>query len=221
MKITSCSLLAMIATCAAGAAHADGKFAITVGGGSPGATIEGQYAVTDNFQIRGGVNYFGFDAGFDSDNNSYSGEFEFSGGGLFGDFHPFGNSFFVSGGAFLGTKNVGLMIESGENLVINGVTYTPAQYGTVIGDADYQEIAPFIGLGFDTTFTSDNPWGFHALAGAAFFGSGDVSMMATGGTLSNDPIITNEVDEQEMELEQDIEDYQVYPIIQLGISYKF
>ena len=203
------------------AAQAETGLAVTLGGGSPGGTIEAQYAFTENFQLRAGYNYLKFGGDFTSDENDYTGDLDFSGGGLFADYHPFGNSFFVTGGAYIGNKAVELEIRPNENLVINGVTYGPDEYGTVFGEASFEEVAPFIGLGFDTTFTSDGPLGFQVLAGAAFFGSGTVTLLSRGGTLSDDPIITDEVDRQSAELQDDIADYKYYPIVQAGISYRF
>lgn len=221
MNIWKMAAMAAISASLAGVAQAEGNLAVTLGGGSPGGTIEAQYAVTQHFQIRGGYNYLQFGGDFAADDNDYTGDLDFSGGGLFADYHPFGNSFFVTGGAYIGNKAVELEIRPNENLVINGVTYGPAEYGTVIGEASFQDVAPFIGLGWDTTFTSDGPIGFQILAGAAYFGSGDVSLLARGGTLSNDPIIVDEVAKQSDELQSDIEDYKYYPIIQAGISYRF
>ena len=107
------------------------------------------------------------------------------------------------------------------NLTISGVTYTSDQYGSLNGKAEFADAAPFIGLGYNNTFTTDGAWGVQALLGAAFFDSGNVSLKATGGTLSTDPVIVQEVEEQRVELEKDIEDFQLYPIAQIGLSYRF
>ena len=221
MKFWKLATFAVAMTALASAARAEGNLAVTLGGGSPGGTIEAQYALTQHFQIRGGYNYFNYGGDFSADDTDYTGDLDFSGGGLFADYHPLENSFFITGGVYIGNKSVELEIRPNENLVINGVTYTPTEYGTVFGEASFEDIAPFIGLGIDTTFTSDGPFGFQLLAGAAYFGSGQVNLLARGGTLSNDPIITNEIAEQSDELEGEIEDYKYYPIIQAGISYRF
>ncbi len=221
MKKLTLSLAAIAILAGAAQANAQENFAVTIGGGTPGGTLEGQYRLNDTFQVRGGVNYFNYDADFNADDTDYTGDLEFSGGGLFVDAHPFDNSFFVTGGAYIGKKAVDLEITSGENLVIGGVTYTPADYGTVVGEAEFEDIAPFLGLGFDTTFTGNSSWGFQLIAGAAYFGSADIELMSVGGTLSDNPIIVDEVERQRVELENEVEDYKIYPILQAGLSYRF
>ena len=77
------------------------------------------------------------------------------------------------------------------------------------------------GFGFDTTFTGSGHWGFHILAGAAVFGSGDVTLDAVGGTLSNDPVLQAELAREIQEIEDEIEDYELWPVVQVGLSYRF
>lgn len=99
--------------------------------------------------------------------------------------------------------------------------FTPDQYGRLEGDVSFDDVAPFIGLGFDTTFEGDGHWGFSILAGAAVFGSGDVTLEAIGGTLSNDPTLQAELLNEVEEIEQEIEDYELWPVVQVGLSYRF
>jgi len=202
-------------------AIAEGDFAITGSAGTMGGAVEGQFQVNDYFQLRAGVNYLAFDESIDVDDISYDGELDFSGLGAFVDFHPLGNSFFVTGGAYAGGKSIDLAASSAVPVEIGGVIFTPDQYGRLEGDVSFDDVAPFIGLGFDTTFEGDGHWGFSILAGAAVFGSGDVTLEAIGGTLSNDPTLQAELLNEVEEIEQEIEDYELWPVVQVGLSYRF
>ena len=204
-----------------GAAHADGDFALTGGIGTAGGTLEGQYRVSDNFQLRGGVNYLKFDNEVDVDDINYDGDLDFSGLGAFVDVHPFGGSFFISGGAYIGDKTFDFTATSTQSVDIGGMVFTPAEYGRLEGDTVWEDVAPFLGIGFDNTFHGSGQWGFSIVGGAALFGSGDVDLQSVGGTLSNDPILTAELQAEITEIEQEIEDYELYPILQLGLSYRF
>ena len=200
---------------------ADGNFAVTGGVGTMGGAVEGQFEVNDFVQLRAGANYLAFDETIDSDDISYDGELDFSGFGAFVDVHPFGGSFFVTGGAYAGGKSIDLIASSDLSVEIGGAVFTPAEYGRLEGDVSFDDIAPFVGLGFDTTFEGSGNWGFNVLAGAAMFGSGDVSLEAVGGTLSNDPFLQTQLDQEIQSIEEEIEDYEFWPVVQVGLSYRF
>ncbi|MEO1553847.1 MAG: hypothetical protein AAFR82_07905 [Pseudomonadota bacterium] len=204
-----------------GVAVADGDFAVSGGIGTMGGAVEGQIQVNEYFQLRAGANYLAFDEDIDVDEITYEGELDFSGLGAFIDVHPFKNSFFVTGGAYAGGKSIDLTASSTVPVEIGGVVFTPAEYGRLEGDVSFDDVAPFVGLGFDTTFEGSGNWGFHILAGAAVFGSGDVSLEAVGGTLSNDPFLQAELQNEIADIEEEIEDYELWPVVQLGLSYRF
>ncbi|MEM9571023.1 MAG: hypothetical protein AAF996_06130 [Pseudomonadota bacterium] len=213
--------LALATTGMCGISSAQGDFAITGGVGTMGGAVEGQFQVNDYFQLRVGANYLSFDADIDVDDITYDGELDFSGLGAFVDVHPFGNSFFVTGGAYAGGKDIDLTASSTVAVEIGGVVFTPAEYGRLEGDVSFDDVAPFLGLGFDTTFEGSGHWGFHILAGAAVFGSGDVTLEAVGGTLSNTPALQAELAREIQEIENEIEDYELWPVLQVGLSYRF
>lgn len=218
---TKLALLVLAATGMTGMACAQGDFAVTGGVGTMGGSVEGQFQVNEYFQLRAGANYLTFDADIDVDDITYEGEPDFSGFGAFVDVHPFGNSFFLTGGAYAGGKEIDLLASSTVAVDIGGVTFTPAEYGRLEGDVAFDDVAPFLGLGFDTTFTGSGHWGFNIMAGAAVFGSGDVTLDAVGGTLSNDPILQAELAREIQDIENEIEDYELWPVVQLGLSYRF
>ena len=216
-------LAALVVTSAglSSAAYADGEFAITGGIGTIGGAIEGQVELNDLIQLRAGANYLAFDENIDVDDITYDGELDFSGFGAFVDVHPLGNSFFLTGGAYAGGKDIDLVASSTVPVEIGGVVFTPAEYGRLEGDVSFDDFAPFVGLGFDTTFEGNGNWGFNIVAGAAMFGSGDVTLDAVGGTLSNDPILQAELAREIQDIENEIEDYELWPVVQLGLSYRF
>jgi len=215
------TFLALAAFSISGLASAEGNFAITGGLGTMGGAVEGQVKVNDLIQFRAGANYLTFDETIDVDEISYDGDLDFSGFGAFVDVHPFGGSFFVTGGAYAGDKTIDLLATSDMSVEIGGQTFTQAEYGRLEGDVAFDDVAPFIGAGFDTTFQGGGNWGFHILAGAALFGSGDVTLDAVGGTLSNDPILQAQVAQEVQDIEDEIEEYELWPVVQIGLSYRF
>jgi hypothetical protein len=195
---------------------------VAVGGsiGTTGASVEAQVRVVPGIHLRGGYNYFEYEADDTYDDIAYVGDLDLSTIGAFVDWHPFGNSFFLSGGAFIGEKGLALTATPTANVEIGSQTFTPAQVGTLNMAADLEETAPFVGLGWDTTF--ENPGlAFRFLAGAMFTGSPQVSLTSTGGSLSNDPNLQAQLAQEEQTLQDDINDYEIYPVVQAGITYSF
>lgn len=212
------AVLTLAGAATAGAAQAQ----IAVGGsiGSAGASAEAQLKVAPGVNIRGGYNFLQYGAGDTYDGVAYDGDLDLTTLGAFVDVHPFGNSFFITGGAYFGEKTLDLLATPTQNVQIGSQTYTPAQVGTLGLAADLEDTAPFIGLGWDTTF--ENPGiGFKFLAGAMFTGTPQVNLTATGGTLSNDTNFQTQLAQEEQNLQDEINDYEIYPVVQLGVTLGF
>ena len=205
-------------TAAAGAAQAQ----VAIGGsiGTTGATVEAQVKVLPGLHLRGGYNYFQYEADDTYDDIAYEGDLDLNTLGAFLDFHPFGNSFMITGGAYFGEKSLNLTGTPTSNVEVGSQTFTPQQVGTLRMQADLEDTAPFIGLGWDNTF--ENPGiGFKFIAGAMFTGSPQVNLTASGGTLSNDPNFQTQLAQEEQNLQDDVDDYEVYPVVQAGLTFSF
>lgn len=199
----------------------DPAVAIDVTAGTSGVGAEAQFALGSIFVLRGAIDTLGFDLDETYDDVAYSGRFDFDTLGAFVDLHPLANGFFISGGAYVGQRNIGLNATPSAPVSLGGQTFTPAQVGTLTGEIKLQDVAPFAGLGFDNTFTRTSRWGFRALAGVAWSDKPEVGLSASGGTLSNDPTFRARLADEARAIQSDVEDYGFYPIVQLGLNYKF
>jgi hypothetical protein len=214
------TLLGLTLGCAAVAGAANAQVAVGGSIGTTGATLEAQVKVAPGIKLRGGYNYFQYEADDTYDDIAYEGDLDLSTFGAFVDVHPFGNSFFLSAGAYMGEKGLNLSGTPTGNVEIGNQTFTPAQVGTLNMTADLEDTAPFAGLGWDTTFENTG-WGWRFLAGAMFTGSPQVNLTASGGSLSNDPAFLAQVEEEEQNLQDDIDDYEIYPVVQAGLTFSF
>lgn len=209
---------AIAGAAAAGAAQA--QIAIGGGIGTTGATIEAQMKIIPGVVLRGGYNYLQYEADDTFDDIAYQGDLDLNTLGAFVDLHPFGNAFFITGGAYFGKKELDLNAAPTANVQIGSQTFTPAQVGTLNMTGDLKDTAPFVGLGWDTTFENTG-LGFKFVAGAMFTGSPQVNLVSTGGSLSNDTNLQAQLALEEQNLQDDIDDYKVYPVAQLGLTYSF
>ena len=119
-----------------------------------------------------------------------------------------------------GEKTLDLFATPTANVEIGNQTFTPAQVGTLNMKGDLEDTAPFLGLGWDSSFDTKG-LSFRFIAGAMFTGTPDVSLTASGGTLSNDSNFQAQLAQEEQNLQSDVDDYEIYPVVQLGLNWAF
>lgn len=211
---------------ASGAQAQDGRFALGGNVGTTGLGIEAQFMVNRNVTLRGGFDSLKFDEEVEGDAILYDGELDFSTGGAFVDWHPTGGAFFLSGGAYFGERSLGVSgaPAAGTTVEIGDDTFTAAQAGTLKGELDFGGTAPFIGLGWNNTFTRDRRVGFKFLVGAAFGSDPEASLARVGGsTLSptDQTRLETALAEEEVEIEDEADGYTAFPVVQLGLTFRF
>ena len=206
----------------AGAADAQtSRFAVGVQGGTPGVGGTVSFMVSDYITLRGSYDRLSLDRDDTYDGIDYSGEADFNSPGAFVDLHPFRNAFFVSGGAYFGDRTVDIASTPKRPVSIGGVTFTPEQVGTLNGSLELEGTAPFVGLGFDNTFSSGGHWGWRVLVGAAFGDDPQVDLNASGGTISDTPQFQAQLALEEAEIQEEADDYNILPVLQVGLNYRF
>jgi hypothetical protein len=218
--ITLAALAAGAAATGAGMAEAQG-FALSGGIGTTGASVEVQTEVTPYVQLRGGYNYLQYGADDTYDGVAYNGDLNLTTWGAFIDLRPFGNAFIVTAGAYIGDKTLDLGAMPTSNVQIGNQTFTPAQVGALHLNGDLKDNAPFVGLGWDTTFQGDSRIGFKLIAGAMFTDSPRIDLTSTGGSLSNDANFQTQLGIEEQNLRDDIDKYKAYPVLEAGLSFRF
>lgn len=196
------------------------RLAIGISVGTAGVGPEIQYRIHPRIVLRGGYSYLKFGVDDEYDDVEYDADLNTSSFVAAVDVHPFKGSFFLSGGAYIGGKSVDLEARPDSDVEIGDETFTPAEVGTLRGEAELKTLAPFAGLGFDNTYRGGRI-GFKAMAGVMFTGSPEASLSSSGGTLSSDPTLRAALREEEQSLEEDIEDYKLYPLLTLGATYRF
>jgi hypothetical protein len=214
----------------AGTGAANAQLAIGASIGTGGISGEAQVKVAPWLQLRGGYNYFQLEHDDTLDGVAYDGDLDLTSFGAFADLHPFSNSFVISGGAiaFQGDNFLDATATPTQNVEIGDQTFTPAQVGTLGLQAAFEkDIAPYIAIGWDTTNSGDpnqkggGGIGFKLLLGAIFTGSPQVDLTSSGGTLSNQPAFQQEVQEEETNLQGDLDDYEILPNVQVGLTFAF
>lgn len=212
------AMLSLALTSAAGAGSAQTAASVHVG--TAGAGAEVKMALGPSFVVRVGVDRLRHDFDQTYSGVDYGAELDFDTVGGFIDLHPFRNAWFVSGGAYLGARELRLEAQPVIPVEIGGAMFTPQQVGKLTGAAALSDTAPFVGLGFDNTFTGRWRVGVRALIGVAVGESPNVTLTSQGGTLSDNAAFRQRLDAEAARIEEEA-DYGLFPIAQIGLSYRF
>lgn len=199
-----------------------GDFSLGGSASTLGFGAEAGYAFNDRFGARLGGYAFSFDRDGEENGIEYEGELDLSNIGVFVDWHPFAGALRVSGGWFATDNNlVGTGVPGpGGTFDIGGFTFTEAEVGTLGATADLGSSAPFLGAGW-VWGRADGGLAWSLDLGILFQDSPDIDLTSTGGTLSDEPELQAALREEEIELEDDLDKYDLYPVISFGLSWRF
>ena len=207
------AVIVVAGLCLTGFADEEGaaRFGIGIKAGTPGAGVELSMPFTSNFGGRLGFNYFTYSYDTTQEGIDYDADLTLLSIAALIDWHPTGGSFRVSGGVIYNGNEV--EGKASGDLKIGENEYTDVKAKAKV---DFDDIAPYVGIGWDTSFGAERQWGFICDIGVIYHGTPNVSFTATGTGI--DPA---DVQEEKKELEDNIEDFRFYPVITLGLIYKF
>lgn len=193
---------------------------LSVGTMGPGGQVS-WLLVPGKLSVRVAANAFNYNHDTTSDNIDYTGKLKLKSELLLLDWHPFEGRFRFTGGMVANGNKFDLAAKpNGGTYEINGKTYTAAQVGTLAAKVDFPSTAPYLGIGWgDSTQTA----GLHFIGdiGVIAQGSPKAKLTAAGGTLSNDPTVQADLKQAEADLQTKLNDFKFYPLVQVGIAYRF
>lgn len=177
--------------------------------------------VMDNLNLRAGVQGIAYDYDDTYAGNDYEAELEFFSGMLLADYFPLSNNFRITGGIMLNQNEVTLdAIPTNGTYNVGGYTYPAYLVGSLKGTIDFNTVAPYLGLGYGGHFGNSDNWGFFMDIGILFQGSPNIEYTATG-PIANDPTFQARLEQERLDLEEDIDEYEYYPVISMGVIYRF
>jgi hypothetical protein len=100
---------------------------------------------------------------------------------------------------------------------INGVPY---KLDSVNGTLKFNSVAPYLGLGWDTTFGDDDSWGLTFDVGVLYHGSPELQISASGPDASL-PNFSSDLEQERLDLQNDLADFRFWPVVSAGFLYQF
>lgn len=155
-----------------------------------------------------------------SDDIDFDGRVRTRSVGAMVDVYPFGGGFRISGGFRINGNKATLTATPTTNTTIGARTVSPTQVGTLRARYRVRDWAPALTVGYAGDLAPRLSFGVEA--GALYHGAPRItSLRSQGGTLSGDPGFAVDLENERMLIENDIDDYKFYPVVQASLAYRF
>jgi len=210
--------LAALALCTCGIASAD--FGVGLKAGTLGVGVEGRWSFLPWLDVRVGAN------GYDYDDDGSQAGINYDATFALDTFYATGNlrvplsPFRLTAGAFdnrneflLGSRDTG-----GADFNIGGTSFSPADVGTVNAVASFDDISPYLGVGYDVEIFGKV--GFNLDFGVLWQGTPTVSIQADG-LAADQQVFQDALELERLELEDELNDFKAWPVVSLGFVYNF
>jgi hypothetical protein len=203
---------------AASAAQADHNLWMGVKAGSLGFGVEGAWRPIPWFDVRIGANQFTYD-----DTGSQAGvnyDAELSLDTVYGTANfrfPLSPMRFTVG-AFSNGNELLLTSLDANAIEIGGIVYPGDAVGQLRSVTSFDSMSPYAGVGFD--FDIIDKIGLNLDFGVLMQGDPEVTLGADG-ILASDPLFLEQLEAERQELEAEMEDYKIWPVVSVGFTYKF
>lgn len=194
---------------------------IGVRGGTLGVGGEIAKLVNSHIGLRVGANFISHTFSKSQSDIDFDVTLKFKGvSGLVDLFPSARGSFHFTGGIMSAPADVAAVGKpTGTTYTINDVDYTAAQVGTLTGTAKWPSASAYAGLGWGTPAARHGALKLVFDLGAVF-GKPTIAMNATGAAASQ--ALASDINAQVAKTQKDVDKYaKVYPVISLGLVYRF
>lgn len=214
------ALLAMVAAFALPGAAQASDFGLEAHASTLGIGGELNYSLNSYFTTRLDFNRYNYNYTGTKEQIDYNFDLHLKSYSLMLDWHPFAGMFRVTGGYFSNKNEIDAVAVPQGSYTINGHTYTAAQVATLYGTIGFNSSVPYFGIGWSTLGSTDTGLGVSLDLGVLMQGSPKVNLYATGSA-STQPQFKSDLAAEQAKVQDDVNNYKTYPVVTLGISYRF
>jgi hypothetical protein len=214
--VKNAAVVAVLATMMVGTAQAQEMY---VHGGSLGAGVGAALPLSSWAGVHAEFEGFGLSHSVNVNENEYDGHLKLLQGGLYLDLFPFSSSGFrVTAGALINDDELSAhAVPNAQGNYKIGDDYVPAVADAPSATVTLPRVMPYLGIGYGHKPVSKG-FGLTFDLGVAY---------GRPRTTYNVPAIYSmfttqaNIDEQERKISDKVERYKVYPVLQIGVSYRF
>src|SRR5215467_4706575 len=198
---------------------------------------EAAIPITDNMDIRGGFNAFGYSRNFDKDGVAYTGQLSFRSIEAHYDWFPFAGSFHLSPGVLVYNGNkvtANAAVAGGQSFDLNDTTYVSDPNNPIHGNGkiDFKKVAPTFTVGWGSLLPKNGRhWSIPFEIGVAYQDAPRATLALSGGAcdstgvfcqdINSDPTFQSNVQAEQDKLNKDMSSFKFYPLISVGFGYRF
>ncbi|MEM8960605.1 MAG: hypothetical protein AAGD38_03930 [Acidobacteriota bacterium] len=232
MSANKC-LVAFAALFVAMALPVSAEFAVGAKVGTIGVGAQLAFG-TDVFQGRLVAATFDYDdIEINTENVDYDGTAELTNFLTTLDWYPGGSGFRISVGLMFNDNRI-VGRASVRQLLIDALGFIPPEVnglslGTLEATAEGEDIAPYVGIGFGNPLGGRSQWQLDVDLGVAYWGEPEVTLELRDSDIldlvslvpGGDQLIADALEEERQNLEEEVEEYTWYPVVAVGLSYRF
>lgn len=197
-------------------------FALSIDAGTTGLGGSLWITASDHVTLTLGYAAFEFDDDYSTDEADYAATADLANAHALLNWHPWAGGFHLSAGAILADNQVDAVATpaSGASFEFNGIEYPATLVGNLTADGELADgVVPYAGLGWSSRPRHDG-WGMFATIGAMFSGSVEVAL-AADGPLASDPLFQQNLALEEQELQDELDQYEIFPVVRVGVMFRF
>lgn len=202
---------------------ASGDTALGFKTGTLGLGLEFTVEASDQVNVRFGGNYFKLNKQIGIEGNDYDLDLRLLTYSALADWFVADGSFRLTAGAFLNRNTLYGTALPSNSYVIDGMTYTSAEVGNLSADVRFKSFAPYLGIGWGNPLADDSDWSFMVDLGIMFAGKPNLDITSTGGSLSDNAVLIADIAQAEQDFRDadELKYLKFYPVISIGLNYRF
>jgi hypothetical protein len=189
-----------------------GEVAVGVKAGTLGLGLEATTNIVPLFaNVRLQGNVFNYNTTITDTNVTYDTKLKLASVGVLADFYPFAGKFRITGGLYYNGNKLDMNAQAKGAVVIGATTYTSPTVNTTV---TFNTFAPYAGIGWGDAISSGSPLGFNMDIGVLYQGTPKTSIVAPA-------VSAADIAAEKRKLDNSLNKMKFYPVVSLGMSYKF
>lgn len=187
--------------------------------GTTGIGADLTFPLTETLNVRGGLYYLSFSVNYegDAENENVDAKLKLEGFPLLLDWHPMNGGFRVTAGAVI-NSNIIEGNATNEAVELDGTDFDLSSFSA---EASFDSVAPYFGIGWGNAIDQEGRWTFAFDLGLLYQGSVDITASAVSANAAFQDIVNTALEAEIRNIEEDAKDYKFYPVVTLGVAYRF
>jgi len=192
--------------------------------GTLGVGIDFAIPMSETFSIRLNVNGASLSQTRTREEIDFDLNLDLLTAGVMVDYYPFTqNALRFSAGVYhYDNKADGTGAPTAERYNVGDSVYTREEMGSATGSLFFENIAPYIGIGYGGKSTHKG-WDFTLDVGLMYHGDSNLEFNLIGGTLDaqTQADFAQDIELERKDMEDELNKFPFYPVVMVGVSYNF